>query len=116
MTPWETFKQDYPAALAAAMVAHPADYMTGIDAATVAAKMIAAIEAKGIGGVSIQSHSFKALAKRYGIKNTYKDWRAWLGCKWFLLCENLATLTEPHPTLGDVPICARCHAKNEALK
>lgn len=32
-------------------------------------------------------------------------------CQWFLLCDNPATTTMPHPTLGNVPICARCAAK-----
>lgn len=32
-------------------------------------------------------------------------------CQWFALCENEATTTEPHPILGNVPICARCKAK-----
>lgn len=30
-------------------------------------------------------------------------------CEWFALCPNLATGTTPHPTLGDVPSCDRCH-------
>jgi len=29
-------------------------------------------------------------------------------CRWFLYCENPATATEPHPLLGNVPICPRC--------
>jgi len=29
-------------------------------------------------------------------------------CRWFALCENLATTTQAHPVLGDVPICQRC--------
>lgn len=37
-------------------------------------------------------------------------------CEWFALCTNEATHTEPHPILGDVPICDRCAAKVEALK
>lgn len=32
-------------------------------------------------------------------------------CQWFLKCRNVATTTEPHPILGDVPICARCQAR-----
>ena len=32
-------------------------------------------------------------------------------CAWFLLCANVATTTEPHPILGNVPICDRCAAK-----
>jgi hypothetical protein len=32
-------------------------------------------------------------------------------CSWFLLCENPATMTKPHPVLGPVPICDRCAAK-----
>lgn len=30
-------------------------------------------------------------------------------CRWFLKCENDATGTTPHPILGDVPTCDRCH-------
>jgi hypothetical protein len=32
-------------------------------------------------------------------------------CQWFLLCEGAATTTEAHPTLGAVPICAKCAAR-----
>ena len=32
-------------------------------------------------------------------------------CKWWAMCDNPATTTEPHPILGDVPICDRCAAK-----
>lgn len=37
-------------------------------------------------------------------------------CEWFLLCENTATSLEPHPVLGEVPVCDRCHARNERLR
>lgn len=37
-------------------------------------------------------------------------------CAWFALCTNAATGTEPHPILGDVPICDRCAAKVAFLK
>jgi hypothetical protein len=37
-------------------------------------------------------------------------------CQWFALCTNEATTTEPHPTLGAVPICGRCKAKVAALR
>lgn len=30
-------------------------------------------------------------------------------CRWFLLCPNPATGTTPHPILGDVPTCPKCH-------
>lgn len=30
-------------------------------------------------------------------------------CQWFLHCQNIATTTTPHPQLGDVPTCERCH-------
>ena len=29
-------------------------------------------------------------------------------CQWFLKCQNQATGTQPHPILGNVPICERC--------
>jgi hypothetical protein len=31
-------------------------------------------------------------------------------CQWYVLCENDATIAEPHPTLGMVPACKRCSA------
>lgn len=31
-------------------------------------------------------------------------------CEWFRLCANVATGTQSHPILGDVPICDRCQA------
>ena len=31
------------------------------------------------------------------------------GCHWFALCRNDATGSTPHPILGDVPTCDRCH-------
>lgn len=37
-------------------------------------------------------------------------------CEWFALCGNPAVTTEPHPILGDVPICQRCADKVAALK
>lgn len=37
-------------------------------------------------------------------------------CQWFAMCQNLATTTRPHPTLGDVPICDRCNTKTDALE
>ena len=37
-------------------------------------------------------------------------------CRWFLLCDNPAVTTEPHPVLGDVPICQRCADKLKRLK
>lgn len=30
-------------------------------------------------------------------------------CEWFLHCNEPATGTTPHPILGDVPTCDRCH-------
>ncbi len=32
-------------------------------------------------------------------------------CEWWALCTNEAVTTEPHPILGDVPICQRCADK-----
>lgn len=37
-------------------------------------------------------------------------WRGLGRCQWFALCDHDATLTVPHPALGDVPACARCAA------
>lgn len=37
-------------------------------------------------------------------------------CQWFALCDNHAATTEPHPVLGDVPICNRCAEKVEATR
>lgn len=30
-------------------------------------------------------------------------------CRWFALCDREATGTTPHPILGDVLTCDRCH-------
>ena len=30
-------------------------------------------------------------------------------CAWFAGCGRAATGTTPHPVLGDVPTCDRCH-------
>ena len=37
-------------------------------------------------------------------------------CKVFLLCENVATTTIPHPILKRVDACARCAKKMVDLK
>jgi len=37
-------------------------------------------------------------------------------CRWFALCTNEATKTEPHPTLGDVKICDRCKGRVDRLR
>ena len=47
MTNMERFAADYPAALARAMEQHPDDYMQGLSADTVAAKMIRRIAEAG---------------------------------------------------------------------
>lgn len=44
------------------------------------------------------------------------SWAEPVACAWWALCENEATTTEPHPILGDVPICARCAAKLRAIE
>lgn len=36
-------------------------------------------------------------------------------CQWFLLCKNRATMTRPHPLLGNVPICKRCNDKMDKI-
>lgn len=37
-------------------------------------------------------------------------------CKWFALCDHPATSRQPHPILGEVPICNRCAAKLKAIE
>jgi hypothetical protein len=32
-------------------------------------------------------------------------------CRQWLLCENVATMTLPHPILGELPSCKRCAEK-----
>lgn len=39
-----------------------------------------------------------------------------VGCAWFALCDHTAIGFEPHPILGDVPICERCRDKNARLR
>ena len=34
-------------------------------------------------------------------------------CAWYVLCDNEAIGTTPHPILGDVDICQRCADKHE---
>lgn len=72
------FRADYPQVLAKMMAAHPDDYLSTLGADVVAARMIKRIGEAGIGAVNIDSRSFKALAKQYGIKNTYKEWTPFL--------------------------------------
>lgn len=37
-------------------------------------------------------------------------------CRWFAMCDNQATGTEPHPVLGDVKICDRCKRRLDRLR
>ncbi len=37
-------------------------------------------------------------------------------CRWFLMCTNKAEHMEPHPILGQVPICTSCKEKMDRLK
>lgn len=32
-----------------------------------------------------------------------------VGCHWFARCDRNARGTTPHPVLGDLPTCDRCH-------
>lgn len=36
-------------------------------------------------------------------------------CEWFARCGNEAWSLEPHPILGDVPICQRCADKLDTI-
>jgi len=36
-------------------------------------------------------------------------------CEWFIMCDNPATMTRSHPSLGEVPICKRCNDKMENM-
>jgi hypothetical protein len=37
-------------------------------------------------------------------------------CRWYAMCDNPPTKIEPHPTLGNVPICDRCKARVDQLR
>jgi hypothetical protein len=37
-------------------------------------------------------------------------------CRWFIRCDAPAVTTLPHPILGAVPVCQRCHDKIQALE
>ena len=56
-----------------------------------------------------------------GKKGAPKKWRdepkEKLGtCQWFIMCLNPATGVEPHPILGEVPICTRCKKKIDSIQ
>jgi hypothetical protein len=36
-------------------------------------------------------------------------------CQWMALCDHDAVTVQPHPILGDVPICDRCKKRYDAL-
>jgi|tagenome__1003787_1003787.scaffolds.fasta_scaffold18694934_2 hypothetical protein len=36
-------------------------------------------------------------------------------CRWFLGCQNKATKTIDHPTLGKVPTCKACYDRVEEM-
>jgi hypothetical protein len=42
------------------------------------------------------------------------DWH--YECQWFAYCTNEATGTTPHPILGDVPTCDRCHRAATSIR
>jgi nitroreductase len=74
----EQFWRDYQEHLARAMREQPDQYML-LDAAIVAARMRAAVENKGIGGIIINtSRAWNRMARQVGIKNTYKAWAPFL--------------------------------------
>lgn len=52
------------------------------------------------------------VALREATEVALDTWRAQLGiefCEWFAGCTNLAEQLTPHPILGKVPTCPRCH-------
>lgn len=69
-------------------------------------------------GWSTRLHGLRPVGDRLhgGRMNDLPPRRAPVICSWWALCENPAATTEPHPILGDVPICARCQAKLRAME
>lgn len=69
------------------------------------------------GGVLLMDGTWGHVKREERDGGVIRVWIEAMGqCQWFALCTNEASRFEPHPALGAVPICARCHDKNERLK
>lgn len=55
------------------------------------------------------------MAATYGHWEGAREQKPDGACQWFLLCDRPASATEPHPVLGDVPICGRCKTFVDAI-
>ena len=74
----ELWHLHYTDSLEKAMNDHPGRYMLGVTHEQISARALATIKSRGIGAINIpQSIAWKATAKKFGIKNTYKAWGEW---------------------------------------
>lgn len=72
-------KAAYLPALTESIIKHPEDYFAGANAETIAEKMLSHVEKDGhIGNISIDSRSWRSVAKTLGIKHTRKAFNEYL--------------------------------------
>lgn len=50
------------------------------------------------------------------VAQSYLGVKADDACHWFAQCDNTATTKTSHPTLGEVPTCARCDERVKQLR